>query len=175
MGADRTQDPARQVSAYRIPDGMRLAYLADHPALLPQLAELHFAEWGRLRPDETLRGRTLRLGNCCGRGSIPMVVVAVRGDELCGSAMLVAQDMETRPDLTPWLAGVYVTPPYRRRGLGSALVERIVSEAASLRVPTLFLYTSGAESLYARLGWTVLDRCKYRGIDVTVMAKQIAS
>jgi GNAT superfamily N-acetyltransferase len=104
-----------------------------------------------------------------------MVVVAVRGDELCGSAMLVAQDMETRPDLTPWLAGVYVTPPYRRRGLGSALVERIVSEAASLRVPTLFLYTSGAESLYARLGWTVLDRCKYRGIDVTVMAKQIAS
>jgi|ERR671922_1402221 GNAT superfamily N-acetyltransferase len=154
---------------------MRFEYLADRPELLPQLARLHFAEWSYLRPDETLEGRTLRLRNCCGHKSIPTIVVALHGEELCGSAMLVAHDMETRPDLTPWLAGVYVVPPHRRRGLGSALVERIISEAVALRVPTLYLYTPAAESLYTRLGWTVIDRCEYLSANVAVMSKQLAA
>jgi predicted N-acetyltransferase YhbS len=153
---------------------MRIEYLADRAEFVPQLACLHFAEWGYLRPDETLEGRTDRLRACLGRNSIPTVVIAVSDDELCGSAMLVAHDMDSRPKLTPWLAGVLVIPGLRRRGIGSALVERITAEARSIGVPTLYLYTPGTEEFYARRGWTLLEHCEHRGARVAVMSKRLA-
>lgn len=152
---------------------MRIEYLADHPKLVPELARLHFTEWCYLRPDETLEGRTRRLFNCCGRKVIPTVCVALDGEELCGSAMLVEHDMETRPELSPWLAGVYVAQSHRGHGLGSALIERITFEAKTLGVDKLYLYTPVAESIYARLGWAVIDRCRYLGANVAIMSKQL--
>ena len=150
---------------------MHIDYLINHESLIPELARMHFAEWGYLRAEETLEGRTARLRSCCGRHAIPTVVVALSGSTPCGSAMLVQHDMATRPDLTPWLAGVYVAPACRERGYGSELVGRIEEEAASLGAPSLHLYTTNAESFYARRGWTVLERCEYLGERVTIMTK----
>jgi GNAT superfamily N-acetyltransferase len=42
-----------------------------------------------------------------------------------GTASLAHEDLETRPDLTPWLAGVYVEPAFRGRGHGTALVRQV--------------------------------------------------
>jgi GNAT superfamily N-acetyltransferase len=53
--------------------------------------------------------------------------------------MLVAHDMDTRMDLSPWLAGVFVAPHHRRRGVGAALVQRIIDEATGLGVEQLYL------------------------------------
>ena len=153
---------------------MRIEPLTDQESLIRELAQLHFNEWGHYRPDETIEARTSRLRTCCGAGPIPAVVVGLLGSELCGSAMLVAQDMESRPELTPWLAGVYVKPHYRRRGFASALVARIVENAQSLGIPRLYLYTDDWESLYARLGWSVLERCPYKGIHVVVMSRALS-
>ena len=150
---------------------MQIDYLADHPLLVPQLARLHFEQWGYLRPDESLELRTRRLEACCGRGGIPSVVVALEDGALLGSAMLIANDMDTCPDLTPWLAGVYVVAAFRGRGCGSALVRRIESEASALGVPRLYLYTPDAAGFYRRLGWNVEERCEYLGREVVVMSK----
>jgi hypothetical protein len=48
-------------------------------------------------------------------------------------------------------------------------VERIVAESRALRLPRLYLYTPKAERLYARLGWTVLERTQYREMEVVIM------
>ena len=151
---------------------MRIEYLADHQALVTELARLHFSEWGYLRPDEALEDRTHRLRGSCGRSAIQTVLVALAGSKLCGSAMLLAHDMGTRSDLTPWLAGVYVVPECRHRGHGSALVGCAVSEAAALGVPKLYLYTPDAAEFYSRLGWSALDHCEYLGKRVVVMSRQ---
>lgn len=152
---------------------MRIAYLADHPSYLPELARLHFQEWGAYRPNDTLEARTERLRSSCGRGGVPTAVVGMIGTALCGSALLLAQDMDTRPDLTPWLAGVFVKPEFRHRGLGAALTRRIMEEAGALDAPKLYLYTRTAESLYASLGWSVVERCDYRGAPAVIMAVQL--
>jgi GNAT superfamily N-acetyltransferase len=153
---------------------MQIGYLADHPLLVPQLARLHFEQWGYLRPDETLKDRTHRLEGCCGKGGVPAVVVALEEGVLCGSAMLIASDMaETRPELTPWLAGLYVVEAYRGQGYGSALVGRIESDASALGVERLYLYTPDAEDFYAALGWTVYERCEHLGQQVAVMSKAL--
>ena len=153
---------------------MQIEYLADYPAHISELARLHFEEWSYLRPEESLEGRIARLRSSCGSNAIPSVVVALEDGELLGSAMLLAHDMDSHPQLTPWLAGVFVKPQYRGNGIGSALVKRIEAEAHSLRVSTLYLYTPHSESLYERLGWSVMERCEYRKTNVVVMLKELA-
>jgi predicted N-acetyltransferase YhbS len=150
---------------------MQIDYLASHEHLIPELAQLHFNEWGHYRHNDTVDARAERLRACCGKSSLPTAVVALSGTELCGSAMLIANDMDTRPDLSPWLAGVYVKAEYRSKGIGSALVTRIVTEAAALGVPRLYLCTDRPETLYARLGWSLVERTPtpYKGILVTIM------
>jgi GNAT superfamily N-acetyltransferase len=152
---------------------MQIDYLSSHKHLIPELAQLYFSEWGHYRPGDTVEARAERLRACCGENSLPTVVVAFMGSKLFGSAMLVANDMDTRPDLTPWLVGVYVKAEYRRSGVGSALVNRIVEEAMALGVPRLYLCTDTSEALYACLGWSAIERSPYKGITVTVMARDL--
>jgi predicted N-acetyltransferase YhbS len=147
-----------------------LAYLADHPAFIPTLAEWHFAEWGHLRSGDSVPRRIGRLSEASRHQEVPTVVVAFEGDQLLGAAMLVANDMTTRPDLTPWLAGVFVAPARRGQGIGAALVQRIVSEAKALQWPLLYLYTFSTEKYYEKLGWRLVERTNYLGSEVAVMS-----
>lgn len=135
---------------------------------------MHFRQWGHYRAGDTVEARAQRLRACCGQGSVPTVVVALVGSGLCGSAMLAASDMDTHPELSPWLAGVYVKAEYRRRGVGSALVTRVTQEASDWGATRLYLCTDGSEALYARLGWQPIERSAYKGTTVTVMARDLA-
>lgn len=154
---------------------MTIEYLADHPEALPTLARWQHAEWGYLRRGDTLAARTARLRAQMGRDSIPLTVVAFEAGETLGSASLIPHDMDTRMELTPWLAGVFVGPQFRRRGIGAQLVRRIGAEAARLDVPLLYLYTVHSENFYAGLGWTLRERTTYRQQNVVIMTCEPAT
>jgi N-acetylglutamate synthase-like GNAT family acetyltransferase len=148
---------------------MTIEYLADHPDTLLTLAQWQHAEWGHTRPGDTLEQRMDRLQSFSGRDRIPLTVVALEDGELLGAASLIFYDMETRMELSPWLAGVFVGEAYRRRGIGAQLVRRIMVEAGKLKVPLLYLYTVHSERFYAALGWSLLERTSYREHDVVIM------
>jgi N-acetylglutamate synthase-like GNAT family acetyltransferase len=84
--------------------------------------------------------------------------------------MLVAHDTDTRMDLSPWLAGVFVASEHRGHGFGVALVRRIIDDATALGVRRLYLYTPSTEQFYSRLGWSLVERTSYRGADVAMMS-----
>ena len=65
--------------------------------------------------------------------------------------------METHPELSPWVGGVYVIPAARGRGVASALIGHVMSRAEEFGIRDLYLYTNGAEGLYLKLGWRVLS------------------
>lgn len=148
---------------------MRIEYLADNPDLLSTLAAWHHQQWSDLNPGDTLEKRMARMQNHLGRLQIPTTFVALDDHALLGSACLVADDMKQHVDLSPWLASVYVHPPHRRRGVGAALVRRVVEEAKTLEVQTLCLFTPDRESFYARLGWSVHEHIEYMHQDVVIM------
>ena len=148
---------------------MIIEYLADYPDALATLAEWLHREWGHLRPGDTVEKRKARLQGWLNRDRIPLTVVALEGSELLGSASLVLHDMETRMELTPWLAGVFVGEQYRRRGIGAELVRRIMVEAGKQDVALLYLYTVHSEKFYSALGWTLLERTNYREQKVVIM------
>ena len=149
---------------------MKIELLADRPEFIPLLAEWHHDAFGYLRPGFSIAERIALLQERCGRRELPITFIASSGHELLGSAMLIAHDMDTHPEYSPWLAGVFVSPAHRRRGIGRALSEHVTYEAERLGFATLYLYTPDAQDFYARFGWSPLERAHYRGTEVTIMS-----
>src|SRR5262249_58156128 len=67
--------------------------------------------------------------------------VAVNRHELVGMVSLKFHDMDTRPDLDPWLGGLLVLPEWRNRGVGTMLMHRATEEAPALKLPPILLLT----------------------------------
>jgi GNAT superfamily N-acetyltransferase len=149
---------------------MKIEFLADRPEFIPQLADWHHEEWSYFRPTFTLADRIEELKASCGRHEVPVTFVALEGARLLGSAMLVPHDMDYNPHWTPWLASVFTAPEARRQGIATRLCEHVMHFASALGLPRIYLYTPSAESFYARLGWSVLERINYKGVDVTIMS-----
>jgi len=139
------------------------------------LAELHHAEWQHLSPTVTLEGRVNAINDCAKPNGIPSIYIAISEGRLIGSAALVQSDMDTKPDLSPWIAAIYVKEDFRRQGIATQLIDRCEKEALRSNVSVLFLFTEFASRFYETLDWCHLERCDYRGVTVDVMRKQIAS
>lgn len=88
-----------------------------------------------------------------------------------GSVSLIEHNMDTRMDLGPWLAALYVRPGHRGRGFGRSLIERCEHEAWTTGADRLYLYTDTARAIYEHLGWVTLGTEPYEGTIVTLMQK----
>lgn len=150
-----------------------IIYLADQIHHVEELARLHQAEWGHLSPQIGVDTRASRLVEASGRSRIPSIFIAVDGSDLVGSAALVKNDMKNRPELSPWLAAVYVKPARREEGIASSLISRVETEAIALRVKELYLVTEHQEKFYGRRGWSLMEKTDHFGTPVMVMKKAL--
>lgn len=153
---------------------MKIDYLADHKELIPILARWMHEEWGYLYPEHTIEIRERLVAERSNKDRIPLTLVAIEDGKPVGTVCLMAHDMDTRPELTPWLASLYVEKNHRRRGIGARLVAAIEAEAARLGVKQLYLFTPDQENFYTRLGWSVTERIAYHGCFVIIMEKLIS-
>jgi GNAT superfamily N-acetyltransferase len=152
---------------------MKITYLADHKEVIPRLADWFYQEWFYLYPNKTINDVRNAIGERINRDSIPVALVAFKGTALVGTVCLKTYDMDTRLDLSPWLAGLYVPESWRRQGIGTALVEAIEEKAKILGILKLYLYTPSAESFFLRMAWRPKETTKYHGAVVTIMEKEI--
>jgi predicted N-acetyltransferase YhbS len=153
-----------------MPPDLTIDPRGEHRDLIPVTVDWHMREfdlsgdrdvWLRARTEEArLRG-------------VPCAWVAFEGDTPVGCVSLVARNMETRPELTPWLAALFVLPEYRGRGVGDALVRRCQAEAEMSGFERLYLYTRGAQDFYRRLGWFPIEEDSYEGEPVTIMTRKL--
>ena len=148
-------------------------YLAERPELADALAGWAWAEW---RVYFDARGRTLDDARSSYRerariDALPLALVAFAGGKLVGTVSLMKQDLPPRPDITPWVASLFVVREARRRGVASLLVQRAAAEAARLKLPTLYLWTASAEAegLYLKLGWRTVERSEYCEKEIVIM------
>jgi GNAT superfamily N-acetyltransferase len=102
-----------------------------------------------------------------------VALVAKVGDEPIGTCLLVESEIEPNHDVSPWLAGLFVVPEYRRRGAGAVLVRAIEDQARQRGVSRLYLYTTAAAGFYARIGWVVLDHTHWKGSETALMARDL--
>ncbi|MCA1404782.1 GNAT family N-acetyltransferase [Ensifer sp. IC3342] len=94
-----------------------------------------------------------------GRGAVPVAFVAHRGPTFMGTASVIASDMEERPHFTPWVAAVWVDPPFRRQGIGGTIVGHAARAAFAAGSDTTYLCAVPAKRpFYRRLGWSLHEQ-----------------
>jgi len=130
--------------------------IADRPDLVAIVADwLWHAFW---RDDGyTLEQTTAVVAASTARSGPPQTFVLLEDAIPVATASFTAVDLDERPDLTPWLAGVFVALDARRRGHASALIAAVEAAGRRAGFPRIWLYTDTAARSYERLGWKPVE------------------
>jgi len=134
-----------------------VTHIKHVPHLHQQAAELSRDAWKLDFPEDTTQ-TYLDMFTITGTYADRFVEVFAainQADELLGLATLV--DDDGLPDATepgPWLAAVFVIPEARTLGVGSALIDHVVSRSRELGYSEIFLYTDHQQKWYEKRRWT---------------------
>ncbi len=155
-----------------------IQYLADHQDVVPILSTWIHDEWSYLYPGMTLQDVVSLLRERVNKDKLPLTLVAFEAGEPVGTVSLKMFDMESRSDLSHWLTSLYVVKPWRRRRIGSSLVEAAEKKAAELGIRKLFLFTTDVTlpgPFYSKLGWMVKEKTIYHSYPVIIMEKGVCN
>ncbi len=151
----------------------RIAYLADHPEVLPTLEHLFETEW----PDYYGAGGPGNahddLSTYSSRDQLPVGLVAFVNAEPCGIAVLKSECVTTHKHLTPWVGGGMVVPQYRRQGIGAHMVSALEEIARNRGFNVIYSGTSTANTLLIREGWEFVELVQYNGEAVSIYKKML--
>ena len=131
-----------------------------------------FAEWGHLKAGATCDAIVASVRERCAGSVVPSVLLAEDGARAVGTLGIVASDLPVRPELSPWISAVFVTPHYRGRGVGRCLVQYAQSHLFAAGYCTVYLFTDTSERMYRHMGWERLETLHYRGQQVTLMCRR---
>ncbi|MEO5325915.1 GNAT family N-acetyltransferase [Mesorhizobium sp. CC13] len=156
--------PDRRDQNYSISD------LRDRPEFASTVAERVWNAWWRDQGVglDHLQGLVDESLTPAGR---PMALVAHDGDTFLGTAHLIDDDLEARPQYAPWVAAVWVDEAARKAGIGSALVRAAAETAFGQGFETVYLCAEPAKAgFYEGLGWRRIER-DVDGLDVFSLSK----
>lgn len=87
------------------------------------------------------------------RKQLPQTFVAWSNNSPVGTYQLaVMDDIDSRPDIYPWLISVYVDKNHRGNGILKAMMKTVQENAKKAGLDLLYLYTSHKD-LYEKYGW----------------------
>ncbi|MGL5390899.1 MAG: GNAT family N-acetyltransferase [Shewanella sp.] len=154
---------------------MTVIDLQSAPHYIALLAHWHHQEWAHLGPaDGTVDSLSAQMTEYLTDAPIPKMFVSEHQGQVTGSSSLIAADMDTRTDLTPWLANVYVNAAYRNQGLGKLLVNAVIDHAKNLGLKKIYLFTADRADFYRAQGWRSIAHEDYKGEMVTIMEYQLS-
>lgn len=151
---------------------IRVCYLADYPDMIPACASWAYGQWG-CQCGGSLERIMTRFATGANKEKIPLTLVAIYNDKPVGMISLWPSDFDKRPDLSPWLAALFVHPFYRSNHIASLLIKRIEMEARYLGYLRLFLVTEEAKILYAKHGWEELQQVITKHGNASLMSKSL--
>jgi predicted N-acetyltransferase YhbS len=129
----------------------QIAHLCEVPSHATAVADLiHDAFWITV-PGATPEGMRERIELAVRPDSMPLCLVAMNDGEPIGAVNLVDNDESSHRHWRPWVAGVVVAQPWRRRGVGTTLMQALLCEARRLRLRRMYFGTN-APAFYERLG-----------------------
>lgn len=152
---------------------VELLWLADRPQLAATFAAWHHAHWAELMPDWSASEACSELEDHATRRAFPTTWIAVAGEEPVGSVSLVVSDANQFLHLSPWLSSLYVHPAWRGRGLGEALIGRLLFAARRWGFPHVHLFTAGRTSMYQRLGFVPREQRDLLGTPVQILTRTL--
>ncbi len=149
-------------------------YLKNHPDLVKTCASWSFETWGHYQPDKTLEYFIECRQEYLNIDTLPLTLIAFANEVPVGMCSL-AHNRGILPELSPWLAALYVHPDYRSRGIGTLLEKAICTKASSMGDKTIYCFSSDKSIIpwYQQHGWSVKSTEWLRNHYVTAMEKNM--
>lgn len=144
--------------------------LREVPAFAAVVAERVWRAWWEAQgvPLADLRAR---LDESLGPDPVPATFVAHDRERFLGCAALIASDVDQRPQLTPWVAALWVEPDMRRLGVGVALMACATQAAFGAGHERVYLAAEAPLApYYVARGWALIES-DVDGLEIFVRRK----
>jgi GNAT superfamily N-acetyltransferase len=141
-----------------MPFAFTISDLRQRPEFFDAVADRIWQEWWEPNgyPLAYVEGR---LAENMQNTPIPLALVAHDGENFLGTSSLIESDLDERPELSPWVAAVWVEERARGHGVGAALVDAATRACFALGFPRAYLCARPRMTgFYERLGWTLTER-----------------
>lgn len=123
---------------------------------IEEVSYLYWKQWSKIKGD-TVEGVIYKTKNCLNDDDIPQTYIALYDNELVGIVSLWRNDLCSRQDLYPWMAGLYVKESYRKMGIGTFLQNKVIKVAQKLGYNKLYLITEH-DNYYEKNNWKYIEK-----------------
>jgi len=137
---------------------MKIEYLADHLAFADDVATWIYNAFIKDVRDDLSYEQVLLAAKDCHKSQLPIRLIAIIDGACVGTVSIMQNDLKCR-DYTPWLAALYVDEPFRKNGIGEALIDSVKRIVKDLGYHEVYLRTEHASDYYRKLGWAFIETC----------------
>ena len=119
-----------------------------------------YYNWLGIKNNESIEEIKCTFEHSLCKNKLPQTFVALIDREPAGMYQLsMSDDLNSRPDLYPWLINVYVDEKFRGRNVARELMNTVKENAKELGLTELYLYTKHI-GLYEKFGWKFIEEVK---------------
>lgn len=127
--------------------------------IFEKIVEWNYHWWG-IRDGESLEAVRCNLEHSLNAERLPQTFVALLDGEPAGMYQLsMCENLNSRPDIYPWLINVYVDEKFRNQNVCRQLMNTVKGNAQKANLRELFLYTKHV-GLYEKFGWKFIEEVK---------------
>jgi len=164
--------------------------LREHPEWVGEIASWHHQEWlkgytsshrleslssGDLAGD--VREREHNLRSHFSSNTVPTTFVAYTDSvvmpQAIGSVSIVYYQFSKHRKPSEWITNLYVCEAWRCRGVGEALLNKVLNYAQSHQITQVRLYTRDKEDYYLKRNWQLCHKGVVQGNAVSVLIRML--
>jgi GNAT superfamily N-acetyltransferase len=154
---------------------VEIAFLAQRPEAIPNLASWFIAEWPEYYGKRTTADVEKDFRECLNTARLPIGLVAYDDGVPCGVIVLRESAMTDLPQYRPGLGAFYVAASHRNRGIGAQLVRMGTRVAKELGHSSVYATSGRAGKIFERSGWRDLGTILHRGQALTLYRWETAA
>lgn len=127
--------------------------------IFDKICEWNYNWWG-IRNNDSFEAVKCYLEHSLCKDRLPQTYVELIDNQPVGMYQIsMSDDLETRPDIYPWLVNVYVDENFRGKGICKEMMNTVSENAKKMNLTELFLYTKHI-GLYEKFGWKFIEEVK---------------
>lgn len=131
--------------------------LKDYPEFVTVVAKWIYDEFVKNRGERDFEYILKKFENTR-LDALPLTFISVINNECVGVVSVFDNDLSTKPELTPWLAGLYVPKKQRGKGIAKLLINEVIEQCRKMNYTKVYLRTEHTYEYYKKLDWILLEK-----------------